>query len=120
MDDRELIALAAKAAKIEIHESDDGTMQKRPVWCTTNYVIGQPYGESRYDPINYDIHAFQLAVILGMEVYVDNHPEGCACTEVKSVTHGQISPFIVNHDKDQFAATRRAIVLAAASIGENM
>lgn len=38
--DRELLELAANAAGIDIHESDDGTLQRRPVWCMTYYVQG--------------------------------------------------------------------------------
>ena len=54
MKDRELLEFAAKAAGIEIHESDDGTLQKRPIWAVTHFVCGQPYGESQWNPLTDD------------------------------------------------------------------
>lgn len=116
-NDQELLEAAAKAAGIEIHESDDGTMQRRPVWAMTHYVQGQPYGEHRWDPLNDDAQALRLAVKLkiniehmktlgGKEYGVNCWPLGrgdCGVSE-----DGDIS--------DYAGATRRAIVRAAAAL----
>jgi hypothetical protein len=77
------------------------------------------YGDDKYsgllwNPLHHDGDAMRLAVKLGMEVYIDNHPEGCACTEVSSPTYSYAGTTIINHDDDAYAATRRAIVLFAA------
>lgn len=70
-----------------------------------------------WNPLTDDGDALRLAVKLGMEVYVDTHPEGCHCTEAESVTH-RAGRSIINHDADPYAATRRAIVRAAAAMAE--
>lgn len=102
MTDRELLEMAAKAAGIEIHESDDGTLQRRPVWCMTYYVQGQPYGETRWDPLHDDAQALRLAVRLFLwEAVRDGYQH-------------------VDSSSDLCASTRRAIVRAAAAIGKSM
>lgn len=115
MTDRELLEAAAKAAEIKIHESDDGTIQRRPVWATPHYVQGQPYGEHRWDPLHDDGQALRLAVKLGLEVYhsINNdrwmvfvgYPKG-----------QRITYEMEEYGDDEYAATRRAIVRAAAAM----
>lgn len=107
--DRELLELAAKAAGYHFH------------WRGLNGVlpaIGSGQDQKWWNPLTDDGDALRLAVALSMEVYVDQHPEGCDCTEVWSTLHpdGQTSTVIINHDADPNAATRRAIVRAAASL----
>ena len=110
--DKELLELAAKAAGIKIHESDDGTLQRRPVWAMTHYVMGQPYGEIRWNPLHDDAQALRLAVKLGLNVDVTDGYSGAQALHVAFCSQP--------HNDDPYAATRRAIVRAAAEIGRNM
>ena len=117
MTDHELLELAAKAAGIEIHESDDGTLQKRPIWAVTHFVCGQPYGESQWNPLNDDGAALRLAVKLGLRVCsAANNGEH----SVASATRDYIAAHAEKNGIDPYAATRRAIVRAAAEIGKGM
>ena len=104
MTDRELLELAAKAAGIEIYESTDGTIQNRPVWVfkAGGGMGTMPY-EERWNPLHDDSQALRLAVklrLLGSE-------DSCLVTAMYELG-------------DPLAATRRAIVRAAAEIGRNM
>jgi hypothetical protein len=112
MTDQELLEYAAKAAGLEINKSLTGTLfvlKGVSQWCDWNPLID-------------DGDALRLAVKMGMEVYIDTHPEGCDCTEVWSVTYDQPKKHerCVSHGDDPCAATRRAIVMCAASIGKEM
>ena len=112
MTDRELIELAAKAAGIEVYESTDGTAQNRPVLA---YSAGggmgtMPY-EEQWNPLRDNHQAFRLAVKLrllilpntgGTSITVDSY------TEIQEATERVVG--------DPCAATRRAIVRAAAEI----
>lgn len=75
----------------------------------TDYVIV-------WNPLTDGADALQLVTALGMEVYVDNHPDGCECVEVESHTH-KCGRVILNLGDDPDADTRRAIVMCAALIG---
>lgn len=111
--DRELLELAAKAAGYDVHydELDD-------VFYFDNEAMVSFF---KWNPLTDDGDALRLAVKLGMDVYVDNHPDGCACTEAKSITYGVGDPHIlVDHEQDPYAATRRAITRAAAEIARSM
>ena len=113
--DKELLELAAKAAGIEIHESDDGTLQRRPVWAMTHYVMGQPYGEVRWNPLHDDAQALRLAVKLHMSI-MSNETASWVATGMHQINRAE-----EHHDgSDPYAATRRAIVRAAAEIGRSM
>jgi hypothetical protein len=120
MSDRELLELAAKAAGYG------------EVWTLDNYpntfYIGPRYtgGAPKYrawNPLTDDGDALRLAVKLGMDVCIDTPKED------RPHTHaiGFSSPYasesfgvVENHESDPYAATRRAIVRAAAEIGRNM
>ena len=117
MTDHELLRLAALAAGIKIHESDDGTIQKRPIWAVTHFVCGQPYGESEWNPLKDDGDALRLAVKLGLRVCsMANSGEHSAA----SATQDYVGAHIEENGSDPYAATRRAIVRAAAEIGRRM
>jgi hypothetical protein len=102
-NDRELLELAAKAAGIEVTPNINGWEEK--------YPIG-------WNPLTDDGDALRLAVKLGMKIYPgEAYPWneeyadwpiqfGCAVDE--------------DEEPDSYAATRRAIVRAAASIGETL
>ena len=107
MTDRELLELAAKAAGIELE------------WVSPFVAIGDfaqfPHNKEtgdRYDPITDDGDALRLAVKLkvSVEVYYDT----------TIVSTDDCEPVRQHHEADPYAATRRAIVRAAAEIGKGM
>jgi len=115
MSDRELLELAAKAAGYVIRDS---TRWKNTVVCqvtlddgSTNYV--------QWNPITDDGDALRLAVKLRLEPrFIDNgHSNG---VEPSRVTLHNFAGIVENIDGDPLAATRRAIVRAAAEIGRRM
>jgi hypothetical protein len=98
MTDRELLELAAKAAGIEIWFNDNNTP----------WVGGDKY---IWNPLTDDGDALRLAVKLKMDV----------CFGANYViVRGSVQTPTVNNAGDPYAATRRAIVRAAAEIGRNM
>ena len=94
MTDRELLELAAKAAGYK----------KRFV-----HYLG-------WNPLIDDGDALRLAVKLGLGVSV---PLGYKRTDVVAFSDSRIN-VIESHGSDPLAATRRAIVRAAAEIGRQM
>jgi hypothetical protein len=102
MSDRELLEMAAKAAGISLYA--DGT---------------QYHTDATWTPLNDDGDALRLAVKLQMIVCVRAEGKTDACVRVTSF----ITPwrsFMEDHEADPYAATRRAIVRAAAAIGKEM
>ena len=112
MTDMELLKLAAKAAGIELkgvgglgdglrHLMDNSTKR---IW----------------NPLADDGDALRLAVKLKLSVDTDwYNSDACWYTEKTIVTSTE-SVEEESHDNDHYAATRRAIVRAAASIGKAM
>ena len=103
MSDRELLQLAAKAAGIEGELTDYG------VWPKGDFGIWRPHRD--------DGDALRLAVKLGLCV--------SACEKRKDTMVGYSLEdkgynLMEDWDADPYAATRRAIVRAAAEIGRNM
>lgn len=113
MSDRELLEFAAKAAGIEIE------------WFTAKVWDGfrDGYfdatdgsgvfvaGNVEWDPLTDDGDALSLAVKLNMAISIhDNHCTACAQTGFMRTVQ----------DMPTDAATRRAIVLAAAAIGKDL
>jgi len=107
--DRELLELAAKAAGITIQWSDSWGSYKRdarpvPLGCS-EWLLWRPLTD--------DGDALRLAVKLGLAVEVDN------CDDATRVSESGCD-LIAKHmhfDGGPEAATRRAIVRAAAEIG---
>jgi hypothetical protein len=104
MTDRELLELAAKAAGIEGDFRDAGQY-----WF--QYGIPLPktmsHEPQRYwNPLTNDTTAFHLAVKLGIDCWREGD---VICCDGVRVDFG-----------DPYAATRRAIVRAAAEIGKGM
>lgn len=105
--DRELLELAAKAAGIYL-EWDGPPSQWVPI-----YYEGKTYHS--WNPLEDDGDALRLAVKLGMWFDV-------------LLTHGATEAsygegydmLLEHHNDDPYAATRRAIVRAAAAIGKGM
>ena len=99
MSDRELLEFAAKAA---------------------GYTLGSTTLDDGYwDPITDDGDALRLMVRLRLEPrFIDNsHSNGA---EPSRVTLHNVAGIVENIDGGPLAATRRAIVRAAAEIGRSM
>lgn len=104
MSDRELLGLAAKAAGYDV------------VWATDlNGFVFRPFGHgprTMFSPLNDDGDALRLAVKLDIWV----HPgDGRECVEVIGC-----KAVYLEAGECRAAATRRAIVRAAAEIGKAM
>lgn len=109
MDDRELLELAAKAAGIEVIEVKDGHGTVLYLNSSTGCYLPS------WNPLTDDGDALRLAVRLGMRLkcYAGDYAEACA-TGVNPPIAKECS------NNDPYAATRRAIVRAAAEIGRMM
>ena len=105
--DKTLLELAAKAAGIEIWFDDNGT----PWFDGDKYV---------WNPLTDDGDALRLAVKLKMELQTYDHASSWAEVCFKCGDHYEIKRCYEVHEGDPFAATRRAIVRAAAAIGESL
>ena len=106
MDDKELLTLAAKAAGIEILLWNNVFKN-----VTGSHPASNMFAFPIWNPLTDDGDALRLAVKLSIDllfmpeqelVYADGTPEECRFSD------------------DPFAATRRAIVRAAAEIGRGM
>jgi len=108
MTDREMLELAAKAAGLDFF------------WVDAGPNIGSNAVPEIWNPLNDDGDALRLAVKLGIKI--DLHPSWVYARAVlpddpyewREITEGW------GITKDSYAATRRAIVRAAAAIGEAM
>ena len=96
MSDKELLKLAAKAAGIKARWSPDGVLRD----CTNGHPAQNIYLAPLWNPLIYDGDALRLAIKLGIDV---------AKVQIK---------FWDKHSINPYAATRRAIVRAAAEIGK--
>ena len=105
MTDRELLEAAAKAAGYELRRHPDGTLYSD---CREKHYFAV------WNPLTEDGDALRLAVKLGMgfEHYVEDNI-------VEAYSNQSISIWELTGD-DPYAATRRAIVRAAAEIGRTM
>jgi hypothetical protein len=115
MTDRELLELAAKAAGIALSPME----VKNVSWQGDDSFIGymtvdhEQWPRGWFDPLTIDGDAFRLAVKLGIDLQIYNGVKATTATDRTSFKeHRQ------EHDNDPYAATRRAIVLAAAEIGK--
>ena len=103
MTDRELLEMAAKSAGIEYDADSSKPNPISGVFFGLWLVIqGEPYqGQRRYwNPLTDDGDALRLAVKLSIDV-----------------SQAQVD-YWDKHSNDPYAATRRAIVRAAAMLGE--
>ncbi|HEV6964615.1 hypothetical protein [Roseateles sp.] len=110
--DRELLELAARAAAMELWEGPEGA------WRDVEYVRGLllSCGCELWNPLADDGDALRLAVKLGLSFDSDLK---LRLTVVENMEPGGIV-VCEHHNDDPDAATRRAIVRAAAAIGEQM
>ena len=114
--DRELIELAAKAAGLQLcgyswigENEDDDECEV----LESAFVKLHPEQDlaARWNPLTDDGDALRLAVKLHMQVSITT--ESCRAETLPALG-------VRVNDKDELAATRRAIVRAAAAIGESM
>ena len=113
-NDRELLENAAKAAGIEhegwVEDYDDGRGGTGPGLLTWSPTTGVYV----WNPLTDDGDAQRLAVKLGLDVrnglYTDMVFVDCFGIDAVEIEYGD----------DPYAATRRAIVRAAAEIGKGM
>jgi hypothetical protein len=104
--DREMLELAAKAAGIKFHAYVDNEFFGRGI------NIGE-LDVPLWNPLDDDGDALRLVVKLGLSVEVDL----CDDTTRVSETDCDLLAKHMHFDRDPEAATRRAIVRAAAHIG---
>lgn len=109
--DRELLELAAKAYGIELDWFRGGPEQVLTKWD------GMPESTKPWNPLTDDGDALRLAVKLGM--LIDDIERGYMAGHIVA-TAGPSMAAYEPRNPDPYAATRRAIVRAAAEIGKAM
>ena len=106
MTDRELLELAAKAAGIELHWEHDRPQR-------IELFRGHLPNFEDWNPLTDDGDALRLAVRLHMSV-LSNETASWVATGMHQIVRAE-----EHHDgKDPYAATRRAIVRAAAEMAK--
>lgn len=107
MNDKEMLELAAKAVGINLR------------WNHDRWPMDADEDEG-WDPLNDDGDALRLAVELQIEIYTGHDECGNAEQFVGySSASGRILYVCESYEPDPHAATRRAIVRAAAEIGRS-
>ena len=112
MNDRELLELAAKAAGIGMCWPDRGF----PVTNDFSYLVDGDFVGKLWNPLTDDGDALRLAVKLGHSEMIDLY----LGQQSVIVDFDNGVKFVQVHNDDSYAATRRAIVRAAAEIGKGM
>ena len=112
--DRELLGLAAKAAGIEVwfsrmSDGKGGVIEPCHRTLDAETVV--------WNPLDDDGDALRLSVTLGFDVEVGSMARGFVAVRTNTDNWKE---FRERHDTDPYAATRRAIVRAAAEIGRKM
>ncbi len=111
-DDRELLELAAKAAGIKIDKSEtNGGGRGNTGFDMLGNAVLDWHNNIRWNPLTDDGDALRLAVKLGM---LDSGSGFARYLSEYQRAVGHVPK------EETYAATRRAIVRAAAEIGRNM
>lgn len=119
MTDKELLEAAARAAGIDVRWHEP--------WETFVHVgewyEGRPLmhkAQMMWNPLTDDGDALRLAVKLNFKTDFDTEPDGAMVYVYPGDHHGHAPDYCLCEwlGKDPYAATRRAIVRAAASIGQ--
>lgn len=115
MNDRELLELSAKAVGVDLQPIEIKNVTYLGDDRFIGYMVSpEKWPRGWFNPLTDDGDALRLAVQLSLTVYQWSMSECCVCTEDGTINEGVV------YKKDPFAATRRAIVLAAAEIGKGM
>lgn len=116
MTDRELLELAAKAVGIK-HSGPKGGPG---LWVGHRQgILSGTFGSTRWTPLTDDGDALRLAVKLGLSISVfaeSIDPRTEVCVRADGSLFVDEAPR--HNGDDPYAATRRAIVRAAAEIGK--
>lgn len=131
MNDRELLELAAKAAGFGAQNPPDNphcwTESEYPKRSGQHVALWNYFGYSDtaelWNPLTDDGDALRLAVKLKLRIATECNQEEAYASDTRGLVdahnmNGLIDP--VPWNGDPYAATRRAIVRAAAEIGRNM
>lgn len=108
MTDRELLELAAKAAGISVKYNEASGL----------FWLGDKFTGLWWDPLTNDGDALRLAVKLGLDLYIDDESFDERYTQASNASG--CAKATERHSPDPYAATRRAIVRAAAEIGKEL
>ena len=116
--DRELLELAAKAAGMKIHAKNQAERDELIDPSTAGLWIVN--GQTSWNPLADDGDALRLAVKLHLEID-HNHKLDNDMWVMASPNGLMAGPSVeIEDEADRYAATRRAIVRAAAAVGEGM
>ena len=107
MNDKELLELAAKAAGVKALWSPDGVLRD----CTNGHPAQNIYSAPPWNPLVNDGDALRLAVKLGLAINITPSKIYASDGRIDGVNE-------VMDTSDPYAASRRAIVRAAAEIGK--
>lgn len=117
--DRELLEKSAKAAGIELKPMQINNVTEQGDDRFIGYMTNpQEWSRGWFDPLKDDGDALRLAVELKLEISFESEPyEPIVCVDASWVD----IPYMIEYlREDPYAATRRAIVRAAAEIGKGM
>jgi len=106
MDDKQMLELAAKAAGINFHHVDDAG-----VWWSNGHMDARV---RKWNPLEDDGDALRLAAALHISVIQDEAQRTATSYETYTFSVSVTEAW----GSDARSATRRAIVRAAAAIGE--
>lgn len=116
MSDREMLEMAAKAAGIAVKGPVEKYIVQFDERHKGGFIVGNDRGgDSTWNPLGDDGDALRLAVRLKLNVSMDSD---FSLTWASNQARGVHE--VVKHAGDPIAATRRAIVRAAAEIGKAM
>jgi hypothetical protein len=123
MSDKELLELAAKAAKYDYQiqkEVDPYSRRHEDNFYLRNHSIARTRDyEIYWNPLENDADAFRLAVKLHLIVGVYGSYTSVFQTSAPTPSE-EVVCWHGSDNLDPYAATRRAILLAAAEIGRGM
>jgi hypothetical protein len=119
MTDKELLEMAAKAAGIELIPMQVNNVTKKGDDRFIGYMTkADEWPRGWFDPLTDDGDALRLAVKLKMDVILDfDRVVVCFGASDEFVTEYF---YVLPKPTDTYAATRRAIVRAAAEIGKTL
>lgn len=119
MTDRELLELAAKAAKIDFAWKKSPTFFGMKVFTDNDYPFDVKR-ECAWRPLDRNGDALRLAVQLRIDVVFSTEIHPMHAHHQVTAWYGDNADRVDEFMHDPMAATRRAIVRAAAEIGKSM